>query len=291
MPRQPMREGAVSVREGSMKCVGIIGVGKMGLPIARHLLARGFEVCAFDLEPSLIAGAERLGATGCASAGQVAAQSELVIVVVGFDSEVLGVFSAEDGILNGARDGAVIAVASTVYPETMPRLDRLARGTGKALRVIDIPICRGEPAAEAGTLLLLGGGDAAVFEACRPAFECFASDIELLGGLGAGQVGKMINNLLLWACVSANYEGLKLGEALGLDSEVLRKALLKSSGRNWALETWLQPRPMPWAEKDMSIVMHEADLCRLSLPLAGVVKEVIKGIKIEKGFVAPAART
>ena len=71
------------------------------------------------------------------------------------------------------------------------------------------------------------------------------------------------------------------------DPEVLRAALLKSSGNNWALETWLQPRPMPWAEKDMSIVMEEADKARLSLPLCGVVREVIKGIKIEKGLPDP----
>ena len=273
-----------------MKRVGIIGIGRMGRPMARHLLARGFEVFAYDVDRSRVAAAEQLGAAGCADPREVAAQSELVIVVVGFDSELIEVLVAENGILAGARQGAVIAVASTVYPETMKRVEQLGSEIGKGLAVVDIPICRGESAAEEGTLLLLGGGDAAAFEACRPAFESFASDVDYLGGLGSGQVGKMINNLLLWACVSANHEALKLGEALGVDSEVLRKSLVKSSGNNWALETWLQPRPMPWAEKDMTIVMHEADLCRLSLPLSGVVKEVIKGIKIEKGLIAPAAR-
>jgi 3-hydroxyisobutyrate dehydrogenase-like beta-hydroxyacid dehydrogenase len=269
-----------------MRTVGIIGIGKMGLPMVRHLLARGFSVAAYDLDPARTEEAATLGARACADPGELAAASDLVIVVVGFDNEVLDVLSAPGAVLERARPGTVIAVASTVRPETMQDIEALARNTGKNLPVLDIPLCRGEPAAEAGKLLLLAGGDEAVFETCRPAFACFANDLHRLGGLGAGQVGKMVNNLLLWACVSANYEGLKLGEALGVDPELLRQALLKSSGNNWALETWLQPRPAPWAEKDMTIVLHEADRTRVSLPLCGVVKEVIKGIKVEGSLAA-----
>jgi 3-hydroxyisobutyrate dehydrogenase-like beta-hydroxyacid dehydrogenase len=161
---------------------------------------------------------------------------------------------------------------------------------GKGISVIDISLCRGEPAAEAGKLLMLVGGDEAVLARCRSAFSCFADDIFLLGGHGAGQVGKMINNLLLWASVCANHEGLKLAAAHGVEPERLREALLKSSGRNWALETWVQARPMPWAEKDMAIVMHEADAARLSLPLSGVIREVIKTVKRELGATTPVAR-
>ncbi len=156
--------------------------------------------------------------------------------------------------------------------------------------VIDAPLCRGEPAAEAGKLLVLVGGDEAVVERCRPVLSAFCSDVFHVGGLGSGQIGKMINNLLLWACVSANWEGLKLAGALGVDPEKLRQALLLSSGNNWALETWLLPRPMPWAEKDMAIVMEQADKARLSLPLCGVTREVIKGIKIERGLPPPPRR-
>jgi 3-hydroxyisobutyrate dehydrogenase-like beta-hydroxyacid dehydrogenase len=264
-----------------MNTVGVIGIGKMGLPMVRHLLAGGFSVLAYDIDPARTKEAAALGARSCTDPGQLAARSDLVVLVVGFDEEVLAVLSGEDGVLDGARPGTVIAVASTVRPETMQEIEALARETGKDLPVLDIPLCRGEPAAEAGKLLLLAGGDESAFESCRATFACFASDIHRLGGLGAGQVGKMVNNLLLWACVSANYEGLKLGQALGVDPDLLREALLKSSGQNWALDTWLQPRPMPWAEKDMSIVLHEADRCRVTLPLCGVVKEVIKGIKIE----------
>jgi 3-hydroxyisobutyrate dehydrogenase-like beta-hydroxyacid dehydrogenase len=273
-----------------IKRVGVIGLGKMGLPMARHLLAKGHEVAAYDVEPPAVDKAIEMGAKKCANPREVAAQSELTIIVVGFDNEVLDVLEGGDGVLAGMQPNSVIAVASTVYPETMKKIAADAEKLGKKISVLDIPLCRGEPAAEAGKLLMLVGGEEAALERCRDAFSSFADDIFLLGGHGAGQVGKMINNLLLWASVCANHEGLKLASALGVEPERLRQALLKSSGRNWALETWVQARPMPWAEKDMAIVMHEADAARLSLPLSGVIREVIKAVKRELGAATPVAR-
>jgi 3-hydroxyisobutyrate dehydrogenase-like beta-hydroxyacid dehydrogenase len=157
----------------------------------------------------------------------------------------------------------------------------------KGIAFIDAPLCRGADAAERGKLLVMGGGEKDAFEACRPVFATFADAIFHLGPLGSGQVGKMVNNLVLWACISINHEGLKLGKAFGVEEEILRQALLHSSASNWALETMAVNRPMPWAEKDMTIVLQEADAKRLSLPLAGSVREVIKGIKIELGQAIP----
>ena len=270
--------------------VGMIGLGKMGLPMSRHLVSRGFEVAGYDIDAQRVAMARDVGVTACTSARAVAERSDIIIIVVGFDAEVLSSLAGEDGIYAGLRPGGVIAVSSTVLPETMREIAHDAEALGRGYGVIDIPTCRSDRAAEEGTLLVLGGGSSDVFESCRHVFSSFATDIDHLGPIGAGQVGKIVNNLLLWACISANYEGLKLGAALGVEPEVLRQALLKSSGRNWALETWLEPRPMPWAEKDMTIVAHEADVARVSVPLCGVVKEVIKGIKIERGLPTPAAR-
>ena len=270
--------------------VGIIGLGKMGLPMTGHMLKNGLQVAGYDLDAERIAEARKLGAMACASPREVAEQSDLIIIIVGFDSEVNQVLHADNGVFSGARDNAIIAVASTVYQETMLEIGEAADKLGKNLRVLDMPLCRSERAAVDGTLLLLGGGDPKLFEECDKAFSSFSSDIRILGGLGAGQVGKMINNLLLWACISANHEGLKLGEAMGLDPEVLRQALLVSSGRNWALESWHLERAMPWAEKDMTIVMREADRFRLTMPMSSVVKEVIKGVKIERGYPSPKPR-
>jgi 3-hydroxyisobutyrate dehydrogenase-like beta-hydroxyacid dehydrogenase len=270
--------------------VGVIGLGKMGLPMTRHLLAKGHQVSAFDVDRGAVSRAAQLGAKACAMPRDVAAASELVIIVVGFDHEVMQVVYGDDGVLAGAGADAVIAVASTVLPETVRKIAADARRRGPRLAVLDMPLCRGEAAADTGNLLVLAGGDAATFERCRTALTAFASDSFLIGEVGAGQVGKLVNNLLLWTCICGNYEALKLAERLGVDGEVLRKALVKSSANNWALETWQQARPMPWAEKDMAIVMQQADSVRLPLPLAGVVREVIKAIKIEKGERTPVAR-
>jgi 3-hydroxyisobutyrate dehydrogenase-like beta-hydroxyacid dehydrogenase len=153
--------------------------------------------------------------------------------------------------------------------------------------LLDIPLARGEAAAIAGKLLIYGAGDEAAFAACRAAFSAFASDIFHLGPAGAGQVGKMVNNLLLWACTSANDEGLRLGEALGVSADKLRVALRAGSAQNWAMDNRAELSGMPWAEKDMSIVLHEADLARLSLPVCGTVKETIKDLKIRMGLGLP----
>jgi len=269
----------------AIETVGILGLGKMGGPIAGHLLARGFKVIGYDPVARLLEQAAARGARGATSARELARSSDLVIVVVGFDSEVEEVIFGKDGVLEGARPGLVVALGSTVAPRYSKRLaSRLAE---KSLVLLDIPLARGEAAATAGKLLIYGAGDPDAFELCRPVFGAFASDIFHLGPAGAGQVAKMVNNLILWACISVNDEGLRLGRALGVDPERLREALRHGSAQNWAMDTQAERSGMPWAEKDMSIVLEEADRARLSLPLAGTVKETIKGLKIRMGLGMP----
>lgn len=264
-----------------VKRIGLIGLGKMGLPMGRHLAAKAFAVTGFDLRADAIAAAKKVGVGSAATPAAVAAQSDLTIVVVGFDSDVETAMFGADGVLAGAPRGSVVAVASTIAPATMKDIG--ARAASSGVEMLDIPLCRGEGAAEAGKLLVMGGGDKAAFEACRPAFAAFADAIYHLGPLGAGQVGKMVNNLILWACISADNEGLGLAAKLGVELGPLRQALVDSSAGNWALANEIWKYPMPWAEKDMGIVLKEADAARLSLPLCGVVKEVVKGLKIARG--------
>ena len=269
----------------AIETVGILGLGKMGGPIAGHLVARGFKVIGYDPVASAREQAAARGARGAASARELAQASELVIVVVGFDSEVEAAVFGENGVVAGAKPGLIVALGSTVAPRYSRRLAERLRE--RDLVLLDIPLARGEAAAVKGKLLIYGAGDEAAFEACRAVFGAFASDIFHLGPAGAGQVGKMVNNLILWACMSANDEGLRLGEALGVDPERLREALHHGSAQNWAMDTMAERSGMPWAEKDMNIVLHEADLARLSLPLCGTVKETIKGLKIRMGLGMP----
>jgi 3-hydroxyisobutyrate dehydrogenase-like beta-hydroxyacid dehydrogenase len=268
--------------------VGLIGLGKMGQPMGRLLVQRGFAVAGFDIDEAAMETAAEAGVQTALSPQAVAAASDLVIVVVGFDSEVEGAIFGERGVLAGARDGCIVAVASTVAPQTMRRIAGRLPARPK-VTLLDIPLCRGEGPAQTGELLIMGGGDRATFDACRPAFSAFANSIHYLGPVGAGQVGKMVNNLILWACISANEEGFKLAASLGIERETLRVALLDSSAGNWSLATRPEEKPMPWAEKDMTIVLKEADAARLSLPLCGVVKEVVKAVKIERDWPTPQA--
>jgi 3-hydroxyisobutyrate dehydrogenase-like beta-hydroxyacid dehydrogenase len=278
-------KGGNATMSTTVRRVGIVGLGKMGLPMARHLRKSGFEVLACDISAAARAQAEAAGIALAALPKALAAQSDFVIVVVGFDSEAESVVLGPDGIAAGARPGLILGIASTVAPRTMQRMAGKLSGSGIVL--LDMPITHGEPAAEAGKLLVMVGGEAAAFEACKPALQSFASSIHHVGDLGAGQVGKMVNNLILWACISANHEAFKLAGKLGVDAARLRTALLDSSAGNWALEKQIEQHPMPWAEKDMRIVLGEADRLRLSLPLCGVVTEVVKSVKFERGWPTP----
>ena len=269
----------------NIRRVGIVGLGKMGFPMARHLRKAGFEVVACDVSVAARTQAEGAGVKVVASPQAVAAETDFVIVVVGFDSEAEAVVLGTDGIAAAARPGLIIGIASTVAPRTMQKLADKLKGSGVVL--LDMPITRGEAAAEAGKMLTMVGGDAAAFEACKPALACFASSIYHVGELGAGQVGKMVNNLILWACISANHEASRLARALNVDFERLRTALLDFSAGNWALQTRPEEQPMPWAEKDMRIALSEADRLRISVPLCGVVTEVVKSVKFERGWPTP----
>ena len=265
--------------------IGIVGLGKMGAPMARHLIAKGYNVAGCDPVDAARRNAAALGVSVLDAPREVARASDALIVVVGFDHEVETVLFGAGGVMEAARPGLIVAIGSTIAPRYAVKLAERLRSRGVVL--LDAPLARGERAAVAGKLLIFGAGDEKAFEACRPAFSAFASDIFHLGGPGAGQVGKMVNNLILWACTSANDEGLRLGQALGVDPQKLREALHHSSAQNWAMDQRSDLSGMPWAEKDMSIVLHEADLARIALPLSGTVKETIKDLKIRLGYGLP----
>lgn len=260
--------------------VAVIGLGKMGLPMARNLRTRGFRVTGFDVSPGSCARAEALGIDVVASPAEAASRTRLAIVVVGFDAQVVDVVQGEGGLLAGCSGGEVVAVCSSVEPRTVVDVARAAEARG--VHVVDTPVARGEPAAEDASLLVLCGGDPDVLDRVRPALSAIGSDLYRLGDVGAGQVGKMLNNFLLWSAVVADHEAMRLGARLGLDLDALRECLVLSSGNNWALETWTRSRPMPWAEEDMRALLGYADQVGLPMPAARAVRDEITRIKVEK---------
>jgi 3-hydroxyisobutyrate dehydrogenase-like beta-hydroxyacid dehydrogenase len=261
--------------------VAVIGLGKMGLPMARNLRTAGYRVVGFDVSEGQLAKAAELGVETARTPAEAAARTATALVVVGFDNEASAVVSApETGLLAGSGPGYIVAMCSTVESSTSLALAELCEKAGAVL--VDATLCLGEPAAEDASMLIMCGGPDEALDRVDPVLATVGKDIYRLGGVGAGQVGKMLNNYLLWNSVVANYEALRLGGRLGLDLEALRQSLMLSSGNNWALETWLRARPMPWAEKDMRILMQHADDASLPMPNAGLVREEIKAIKVVK---------
>jgi len=253
----------------------------MGLPMARHLVFAGFRVVGYDPSTACQHRAAKLGVEVVRSPAEAAQATGAALVVVGFDDEAIDVIAgADDCLLSRAASGYIIAMCSTVERATSVQMAAAADKAGAVL--VDATLCRGEPAAEDASLLIMCGGPAAALNRLHPVLKTVGQDIYRLGDVGAGQIGKMLNNYLLWNSVVANYEALRLGGRLGLDLEALRRSLMLSSGNNWALETWLRSRPMPWAEKDMRIVMQHADEAQLPMPNAALVREQIKQIKLLK---------
>lgn len=263
-----------------VKNVAVIGLGKMGGPISRHLAKGNFNVIGYDISEAVCSAAASCGIKIATSPGEASANADLVIVIVAFEEDVKRVCFGDDGITTRAQPGTKVGVAATISPGGM---NEIAAGLmAKGLIPLDIPLCRGERPAEAGQLLITGGGEPAAFEACRPAFATFANSIYRIGPVGSGQVGKMINNMILWACICANNEAFKLAAMYPVDFDILYKMLLDSSASNWAMATRVDEQPMPWAEKDMMIALTEADRLRVALPLNGTVKEVVKSIKLNR---------
>jgi 3-hydroxyisobutyrate dehydrogenase-like beta-hydroxyacid dehydrogenase len=261
--------------------IAVIGLGKMGLPMARNLRTAGFRVVGYDPVAAASDAAKVFGVEIVDSPAAATANTAIALIVVGFDNEVEQVVTAEGtGLLASAKPGYVITICSTIEPNTSIRLAEITRK--HEVELVDATMCLGEPAAEDGTLLFMCGGDDAALDRIQPALEVVGANIFRLGDVGTGQVGKMLNNYLLWSCVVGNYEAMRLGARLGVDLEPLRQALLLSSGANWALDTWLRSRPMPWAEDDMRIVMQYADEVKLPMPAAGLLREEMKAIKVVK---------
>lgn len=255
--------------------VALLGLGRMGMPMARHLIAAGWPVVGYDPNPERRTLLRDAGGTACETAGDALAEAEIVFVLVGNEAETTEVIRGPGGVAERARPGALVAVMATVAPQLVVELGRALAEQG--LQPLDVPLCRGEHGALAGELLSLVAGDAQAAQALEPALRPFSSDVAYLGGrLGAAQVVKSVNNMILWGCLVASAEGLRLAEGYGVDPDQAREVLAISSADNYALRNWSDMHRRPWSAKDMRLALALAEETDVRIPLAGLVSQLVR---------------
>lgn len=211
---------------------GFVGLGAMGLPMARHLHARGLLAALANRTPAKAqALATELGVAAPDTLAQFAAACDVIALCVTADADVLGCVEA---LRPGLRAGAIVIDHSTVAPETAQRAAALLRDAGA--QFLDAPVSGGVEGARNGTLSMMVGGGEATLECARPVLECYATRITWMGPCGSGQATKAVNQVLVAGIAAAVCEGLALGAALGLEPERLLPTLAAGAAGNWFLD-------------------------------------------------------
>lgn len=241
--------------------VGFIGLGSQGGPMARRIVDAGIGTTLWARRAGTLTAFTDGSADIAHSAESLAAVSDLVSICVVDDAGVEDVLTSENGVLAGIRPGAVVAIHSTVHPETCKRMAALTVDRGATL--IDAPVSGGGGAATEGRLLVVVGGDAHDVDRVRPVFETFGDPVLHVGPLGAGQTAKLINNLLFTANLATASSALELARSLRIDPTALSELIAHGSGHSQAFAVLaglgFTPEPMaatagPLLRKDVNIV-------------------------------------
>ena len=217
--------------------VGFIGLGRMGKPMASNILAAGYALTVYDLRQAAVSELTRLGAKAATSPYNVAEAAEIVELAVVDDAQVEDVLTGEGGVFAGTRPGTIIAIHSTVLPETVRRLAELGARIG--VQVIDAPVSGGETGAREKSLSYMVGGDVAVLERCRELFSTSAAQIFHMGGLGSGAVAKGIVQVVTCINMLAAHEAESVAEKTGLNFTALQQVLRSSSAQSFVVDNWL----------------------------------------------------
>jgi 3-hydroxyisobutyrate dehydrogenase len=223
-----------------MTKIAFIGLGNMGAPMAVNLVKAGHQVRAFDLIPASLQSFVAAGGKQASSAKEAAEGAEVVISMLPAVRHVSELYSSEGGLLAQLPKGCLVIDSSTIDATTARQVGATALKAG--IDFIDAPVSGGVSGAEAGTLSFIVGGEAACFARAKPILEAMGKNIFHAGGVGSGQIAKTCNNMLLSVLMAGTAEALQMGIENGLDPKILSDIMVKSSGRNWALEVY---NPVP----------------------------------------------
>jgi 3-hydroxyisobutyrate dehydrogenase-like beta-hydroxyacid dehydrogenase len=233
--------------------VGFVGLGNIGKPMAERVARSLFTLSVFDVRPDPTPDLIALGVVATRSLSELAERSDLVEIVVNTTEQVRDVVLGPTGLLAALKQGSIIAVHSTLRLSTLQEI--AARCAERGIAVLDAAVSGGDAGAKTGSLTFMVGGDAAVLDRCRPVFELMAKTIFHLGDIGAGQAGKLANNLLYNIGVIAALECVRLAVAAGIPENKAVDLIAASTGTNFTIQHW---------QRLMKIVPDEESLRRIA---------------------------
>ena len=227
-----------------MSRIGFIGLGNMGGPMVRNLLAAGHTVSAFDLVPRAIDDARAAGAEAAPSAAAAASAVDVAITMLPTGRDVRAVYLGEGGVFAAADARTLLIDSSTIDVTTAREVGATAEARG--LDMIDAPVSGGVAGAEAASLTFMVGGSEPAVGRARPVLEAMGKTIVHAGAAGTGQAAKICNNLILGVSMIAVSEAFVLAEKLGLDHQKLYDVAAAASGQCWSLTSYCPvPGPVP----------------------------------------------
>lgn len=270
--------------------VAFIGLGTMGAPMVLNLLRAGHAVTVYNRTESRVTAAVAAGAIAASSPKAAAAKAEIIITCVSDSPDVEAVVLGEEGIISGAKPGALLIDMSTISPEVTRRLaEQLAK---KEIAMIDAPVSGGSEGAEKGTLSIMVGGDAADVEKARPVLSAMGSTITHVGPIGAGQTTKAINQIIVAGTYWSVAEGMALGMKAELDMDKVVQAVGSGAAGSWGLTNRsgnmiANEYPLGFRvrlhQKDLAIALETARELGLPLPMAAYIEQIENGL-MAKGF-------
>ena len=270
------------------KKIGFIGLGIMGKPMSKNLLKAGYDLTVCDINAATVAEVVALGAKSAATPKDVAAQTDIIITMLPNSPQVKTVALGAGGIIEGARSGTIVVDMSSIAPQAAQEVARAL--AEKDVQMIDAPVSGGEPKAIDATLSIMVGGDPAVFEECLPILKCMGASAVRVGDVGAGNVTKLANQVIVALNIAALSEAMTLAAKAGVDPELVFNAikggLAGSTVMNAKAPLILERKFAPGFRiglhiKDLDNALETAHEVGVPLPLTAGVMEILQALKVD----------
>jgi 2-hydroxy-3-oxopropionate reductase len=265
--------------------IAFIGLGIMGKPMSRNLLKAGHSVAVYDVSPAPISELVTSGAKAAASSRDAASQGDIIITMLPDGPEVEAAVLGPGGVLEGASKGSVVVDMSSISPVVAQKVG--AACAAKGVEFLDAPVSGGEPKAIEGTLAIMVGGDAKTFERIQPILQNMGASVTLTGPVGAGNVTKLANQIMVACNIAAMGEALTLATRAGLDPEVVFNAVKGGLAGSTVLNAKapmvisrnFQPGfRIALHQKDLRNALLAAESMKVSLPLTSTVQQMLMAL-------------